>query len=62
MMFHKKKIIKPISILSCLMILILPVQARAGIGLSFDLISFGPFSIGIDIPLALVSQNAIRPL
>jgi len=51
-MFRLKKIIKGISILCCLMTLILPIQAQAGIGLSFDLISFGPFSIGIDIPLA----------
>ncbi len=51
-MFRIKKIIKGISILCCLMTLILPIQAQAGIGLSFDLISFGPFSIGIGIPLA----------
>ena len=38
--------------LCCLIVLAAPVQAHAFISLSFDIISFGPFSLGIDIPIA----------
>ncbi|MDM8523515.1 hypothetical protein QUF80_09115 [Desulfococcaceae bacterium HSG8] len=35
----------------CLMVLMIPIQAQAFLDLSFDIFSFGPFSIGIGIPL-----------
>ncbi len=40
-----------LTIVCCLMVVIIPVQSHALFGLSFDLFSFGPFSIGIDLPL-----------
>ncbi|MDM8556384.1 hypothetical protein QUF75_16800 [Desulfococcaceae bacterium HSG7] len=33
------------------MVLMIPAQSQAFLGLSFDILSFGPFSLGIDIPL-----------
>jgi len=35
----------------CLMVLMIPAQSQAFLGLSCDILSFGPFSLGIDIPL-----------
>jgi hypothetical protein len=46
-----KRFVKILSIVCCLLVLIAPVQAHAFIDLSFDILSFGPFSIGASIPL-----------
>lgn len=50
-MYRKKGIRSAAIIVCCFIIVILPAQSYALIGLSFDLFSFGPFSVGIDLPL-----------
>lgn len=40
-----------ISVLCCLLVLSWPVDSYAVLGLSFDIISLGPLSLGFDIPL-----------
>ncbi len=37
--------------LFCVLLILVPGQASAGLGISFDLVSVGPFSLGIGIPL-----------
>ena len=39
------------SLLCCTLVLALPLESHAFLDLSFDLFSFGPFSIGIGLPL-----------
>ncbi len=47
-----KRCVKMWCVVCCLFVLIAPVQeAHAFIDLSFDILSFGPFSIGASIPL-----------
>ncbi len=50
-MMKKKKLKTFTAVVCCLLILSMPVQANAFLDLSFDILSFGPFSIGIGIPL-----------
>jgi len=50
-MMKKKKLKTVTTVVCCLLILSMPVQANAFLDLSFDIFSFGPFSIGIGIPL-----------
>ncbi len=50
-MFRHTRFRIGVSVMCCLMVLMIPVQAQAFIDLSFDILSFGPFSIGIGIPL-----------
>jgi len=52
MKFKKKRLFRlSVSVICCLMISMIPAQSQAFLGLSFDILSFGPFSLGIDIPL-----------
>lgn len=49
---RKKKIPKTATaVICCLLILAIPVQSHAFLDLSFDILSFGPFSLGIGIPI-----------
>ena len=47
-MFRRKTALSIVSILLCLMV---PVQAQALIDIGFDILSAGPFSVGVGIPL-----------
>ncbi len=52
MKFKNNSMFRPVvSVMCCLMVLMIPAQSQAFLGLSFDILSFGPFSLGIDIPL-----------
>ena len=52
MKFKKKSLFRlSASVMCCLLVLMIPAQSQAFLGLSFDILSFGPFSLGIDIPL-----------
>ncbi|OQX14739.1 MAG: hypothetical protein BWK80_41565 [Desulfobacteraceae bacterium IS3] len=50
-MFRCAKFKVVVSVICCLTVLMIPFQAQAFLDLSFDILSFGPFSIGIGIPL-----------
>jgi len=50
-MFRRTRFRIGISVMCCLMVLMIPAQTQAFLDLSFDILSFGPFSIGIGIPL-----------
>ena len=47
----KRKLKTVTAVVCCLIILAMPVQSHAFLDLSFDILSFGPLSLGLSIPL-----------